>query len=232
MLNVFDSYGKIAIDPERDADAIAELSDAHRVVLFEMIDAVIDRDNCQTRVLEARKSVRELTEAYNASVMAYDKTKLEDQMKADAHRTPKQINNQQAKAIAAIKQVAAAQGPDYVSPKVKAPSKLKVAMDQAADELGKARAELFAATGQLRTLEIKAGAAIDAWRKCGTTPTAYEVAREYQRRSLDERAKNVAAGLPPHPVEPVSPRKSELDKVLGARGKTKTNRTPAYHGPR
>jgi hypothetical protein len=228
MLNVFDSYGKIAIDPERDADAIAELSDAHRVVLFEMIDAVLDRDNCETRVLEARKSVRTLETAYNEAEMAFSKTTVADQTQAEGKRTPKQRSAQDAKNIAAVKQVAAAQHPDYVSPKPKAPSKLKVARDKAADDLGAARAELFAATGQLRTLEIKGGAAIDAWRKCQTTPTAFEVARQYQKRSQEERAKNVAAGLPAEPVAPVSPNISPLDRELAARGKTKTVRAPTY----
>jgi hypothetical protein len=111
------------------------------------------------------------------------------------------------------------------------PVKTKAAMDAANVALTDVRAELLHATAELRTLERKAGLAIDAWRLCQTTPTAEQVQRQYMARSLEERARRVAAGLSAEPVRVVS-NVSELDRVLGARGKVATNKTQRYLGKR
>jgi hypothetical protein len=106
------------------------------------------------------------------------------------------------------------------------PIRIKADMDAAGLALTDARAELLSITAEFRTLETKAGLAIDAWRLCQTTPSVEQVQRQYMAASQAERARQVASG------EVVIAEKSELDKNLGARGKTATNRTPAYHSPR
>jgi hypothetical protein len=232
-LNIFDAYGSVRPNVlETESDAVEALSDDHRQKLITCIKSVMTRDAGQDRILAARKDVREKEAIYNQAVMAFDQTSPSDNLQAEAKRSPKHAYNKDAMRAAAHKAVIAAQQPDYVAVKAAKPSKLKAAMDAANVALIDARAELSRASGELRTLERNAGEAIDAWRKCLTTPSAEQVAREYIAAGDAERVRRVAAGFSAEPKVAVSPNVSELDKVLGARGKTKTNRLPVYHGPK
>lgn len=106
------------------------------------------------------------------------------------------------------------------------PAKTKAAMQTANEALASARAELLHAGADQKKLEAAYGEAVNAWRKCLTTPTTIEVQREYMKRSQEERARQVAAG------EVAVTEKSALDSVLAARGKIATNNPPKYYGPR
>ena len=222
-LNVFNAYGK----PDRDILAreeatIDKLPDHIRATLFHMVKAVDDRDDCQTRKDDAVKAVRVAEHTYNNAVMAFDQTGVADGHLAEGLRTPKQRHAQGELLARARRDAAAAQKPGYKSKKPKINS-LKTAVDEANAVLVGARAALLNETAELHKREVAAGEWINKWRQYLTAPSADDVRRQYVAASQAERERQVAAGE----IEVAD--KSELDKVLGARGKTKTNRQPVFY---
>jgi hypothetical protein len=230
-LCIFDAYGKIRSDLDTEQATIEALPDDQRETLFVCISTVTARGDCENRVIAARADVRKKEVIYNEAVMAFDQTAPSDNMHAEAKRNPKHAYEKDAQRIANIRAVSAAQQPGYFSPKI-VKNKLKSAMDAANVALTDARAELTRATGELKVLEARCGEAINRWRMVQSTPSAEEVTRAYIASGQAERMRRVANGESAEPVKAASPNISELDKVLGARGKTATNRTPTYHGPR
>jgi hypothetical protein len=254
--NIFDAYSKIRdLSGEADQAIVEGFDDVTRQKLFDVIRASKARDAGEDRVTAARKSARQLEHAYNNSVMAFEqvnpvKTTQADNMRAAsaAQRpgyTPKDdgvrvkaLAKTVAKCEADHAKLANQDKPNAVAlGKVEAdlararkalavsqlPAKTKAAMQAADEALASARAELLHAGADQKKLEAAYGASVNIWRGCLTTPTAEQVQREYMKCSQEERARQVAAG------EVVVAEKSELDKILGARGKTKTNRQPVFY---
>jgi hypothetical protein len=212
-LNIFDAYSRIRdLSSDADVAAIEALPDDHRTKLFECIAAVKASEAGSDRVYAVRADVRTKEAAYNVV--------LEAEQKANPPSTHKS-------ALAAVIAANAGAKPEPV----KVNKKTRAALAEADMALAEARSELTRATGELRTLESKAGEAINAWRKCLTTPSADEVTREFLAASQAERARRVAAGLPPQPTAPVPVHQWEIERVFAARGKVQ-NRQPKYLGKR
>lgn len=204
MLNIFNAYGSISRTAlESEAATIDALPDADRKTLFACIKAVTDRDAGVTRANEARHDLRNKEMAHAAALDADQKA-----------NPPPSHQSELARVIAAN------QG-RTITP-VKLNKKARAALTEAETALTGARITLQKATAELRTLETKAGEAINAWRLRQSTPSAQDVVREYQARGNEERAR-IAAENPRAPNQA-----SPLDEIMLARGKTKPNRRPQY----
>jgi hypothetical protein len=212
-LNIFDAYSRIRdLSSDADVAAIEALPDDHRTKLFECIAAVKASEAGSDRAAAALAAVRTKGEVYNAC--------LESEQKSNPPSTHKS-------ALAAVIAANAGLKPEPV----KVNKKTKAALAEADMALAEARSELTRATGELRTLEAKAGEAINAWRKCLTTPTDEEVRREYVNASSAQRARRVAAGLPADAQKEIPTHRWEIERVFAARGKVQ-NRQPKYYGRR
>jgi hypothetical protein len=232
-LNIFDAYGKLRSDLDQEATAIEALPDDVREALFECIAAVKARDACEVRVYEAQHSVRNLEMVFRDALEA-DQGLVADDLAGTGYKAGRKANSvTHQSALAAV--IAANAGRKIAPPKMDKKERaahdaaeaalaiVRTARDEAETALAEARIVLQKATPELRDLDRVAGEKINAWRLCQTTPSAEEVTRQYLQRSQDERAR-IAAANPAEPNE-----KCELDKILGARGKSKTNRLPTYH---
>jgi hypothetical protein len=229
--NIFDGYSRIRdLSSDEDKAIIEALPDNHRAALFACIEHVTAAMDREERIRVARAAVRDTQNAYNAAVNAFDHSTPTDLM-ADTTSGKARAKSEAAR-LAAHRQVLAAQKPDYVPAKPVKITKSKAAVNEAALALTEARAELNRATGGLRALQEKAGAATNAWRACLTTQSAESVTREYLARGVRDRAARVAQGLPAHPVPDAPAHEWPLEAVMRARGKTKTMRGPTYFGPR
>jgi hypothetical protein len=212
-LNIFDAYSHIRdlTDAETVA-AIEALPDDHRKVLFECIEAVTARDACQDQVAVARRSLRGKEAVYHAALDADHKANPAATHQSELLRT---IAANEGRALAPVE----------------VNKEARAALAEADLTLAEARNELTRSSTLLRTLERDAGLAIDAWRKCLTTPSAEQVVRQYIASGQAERQRRVDAGLSAETPKIASKYQSELDKNFANRGKV-ANRLPVYRGPR
>jgi hypothetical protein len=212
QISIFDGYGRIRdLSGTADVAVIETLPDDVRDKMFACIAAVKASEAGEARVVAARVAVREKEVVHSAA--------LEAEHKANPAQTHKE----------SLAAVSAAQRPDYKPEPVKINKKTRAALAQADMALAEARSELTRATTEHRVLVATAGEKLNAWRLCLTTPSDFEVRRQYVERSTQDRAARVAAGLSAEPPKIQPAHQSELDKQFAARGKVQ-NRMPVYHG--
>jgi hypothetical protein len=227
---IFDGYTIRDLSSPADVSAIEALSDDHRAKLFECIAACRARDAGSDRVVAARADVRIKEAAHNDAVDAHSGLlQSRDSVTGVPDYSPRAGANlnpvlKNAEHVAALRAVAAAQRPGYV-PAKPVKNKLKTAMDKAAAELADARAELYRATSEARTLETKAGDAINAYRQTLPVFTRDDLMKQHVAAGQAERMARVMRGEHPDAPKVVPQFASELDRIKGA-GKLKAPRPP------
>lgn len=223
LLNIFDGYGKIRTDLEKDQATIEALPDDHRATLFACIAAVNASTAGSERVVAARKDVRTKEAAYNEAAVAFERPpapQLDPVTNLPINQGPHaegpcNAAQKTAELMAALRAVSAAQHAGYVPAKVKT-NKLKAAMEAAHEALLTARLELQNSTTALRHLERAAGEAIDGWRKCLPVMSRDTLMRDHVARGNAERLARVKRGEPAEPPKIVPEYQSEYDRVRGA----------------
>jgi hypothetical protein len=103
--------------------------------------------------------------------------------------------------------------------KTKGPSSFKIAKEKADAELASAARELFDATELANRAINLEGTALEAFQKLQKRPSADELLKDAAARSTQQRAANVAKGLPPGGVKVSSAGKSPIDVFASQRGR-------------
>jgi hypothetical protein len=91
------------------------------------------------------------------------------------------------------------------------------AYEAAKAETEAARIDYRVATDAFKSAEKAEGAAVADWIKLNPSPSQDEVLRENAKRSLEQRAANVANGLPPQGIKTLSHGNSVVDRQAAQR---------------
>jgi hypothetical protein len=209
-INLFDAYGRVA-DLKDQAAAIEALPDNERDALMACLAACAAAEDGENAVSDARRQVGNLMREHDAALAADNEAAI-----------PSHAEN--------VAAVAAANRPGY-KPKPAKPRTTSAALGAAIASLAEARAVLNRADAAFRVLSARRGEAILSWMACQPKVTTFDVHREMVAAEA-ERKLDIIHGRVEAPPVAAPVKVSELDRVLGARGKTATNRLPTYHGSR
>jgi hypothetical protein len=202
-LNIFDNYGAIlkSIDPV----AVEALDEHDQQILEDTLLACRAAENAEKDLADTRRLVHDAIKKHDLAA------------KADAEANPGISHVEAARAVFH------ANNPLLPKPQPKKPNKVtRAALEEAQAELTELQGvALPRAEMAVKTTSKARGEAIAKWLETQVLVTPLSVAVDYAKRSGEERAARVAAGLPADPVKPEVKYSCELERVMTQREKPK-----------